>query len=80
MKTAKPVPLNHALGALKRAILEGATGRYERLAAMAVQAGASEEQIDHVAQEAIEELFAQAEKPVSQRYLAQLWPTVHFRH
>ena len=80
MKTLKPVSLSQALRALKQAILEGATWRYEQLVTTAVQAGASDEQIDLVAQEAVEALFAQAEKPVTQRDLAQLWPAVHFRH
>ncbi len=79
MKTAKPVPLTAALRALKQAILEGATWRYEQLVTMAVQAGASDEQIDLLAQEAIAALFAQAEKPVTQRNLAQLWSTGRFR-
>jgi len=79
MKTAKPVPLSQAMRALKQAILEGATARYESLVKAAVQAGASDEQIDLLAQEAVEELFAQAEKPVTQRDLAQLWPTVRLR-
>ena len=79
MKTSKPVPLSQALRALKQAILEGATWRYGQLVTSAVQAGASDEQIDLVAQEAIEALFARAEKPVTQRDLAQVWPTVRFR-
>jgi hypothetical protein len=79
MKTSKPAHLNEALRALKQAILEGATGRYGQLVTSAVQAGATDEQIDLVAQQAIEALFAQAEKPVTQRDLAQLWPAVHFR-
>jgi uncharacterized membrane-anchored protein len=79
MKTAKPVPLSQALRALKQAILEGATWQYEPLVITAMEAGASDEQIDLVAQEAIEMLFAQAEKPVTQRNLAQVWPAVRFR-
>jgi hypothetical protein len=80
MKTAKPAPLREALRALKQAILDGATWRYEQLVTTAVQAGASDEQIDFVAQEAVEALFAQAERPVTQRDLAQVWTRVHFRH
>jgi hypothetical protein len=79
MKTAKPVPASQALRALKQAILEGTTWRYEQLVKIAMEAGASDEQIDLVAQEAIEALFAQAERPVTQRDLAQGWPPVHFR-
>jgi hypothetical protein len=79
MKTSKPVHLSQALRALRQAILEGATWRYAQLVTSAVQAGATDKQIDLVAQEAIEALFAQAEKPVTQRDLAQLRPAVHFR-
>jgi len=68
------------LRALKQAILEGATWRYEQLVTTAVQAGASDEQIDLVVQQAIEALFAQAETPVTNRHLAQLWSAVHSRH
>ena len=56
MKTARinrPTPLSLALHALKTAILEGATWRYEQLVSVAVKAGATEEQIDLVAHEAI---------------------------
>ena len=49
MKTAKcnsPNPLTPALHALKEAILQGATWQYENLVAIAVKAGATDEQID----------------------------------
>lgn len=83
MKTAKanrPVSLDQALQTLKQAILEGATWRYEQLIATAMQAGASDEQIDLVAHEAVEALFAQAEKPVTPRNLGHVWSPGHFRH
>jgi hypothetical protein len=82
MKTVKahrPSSLSQALGSLKQAILAGTTWRYEQLVAAAVQAGASDEQIDLVAHEAIEALFAQAEKPVTPRNLAQLSSAGYFR-
>jgi hypothetical protein len=82
MKTAKvnrPVSLTQALRALKQAILEGTTWRYEQLVNTAVRAGASDEQIDLVAHEAIEALFAQAERPVTLRNLAQLPSARYFR-
>ena len=81
MKTAKlngPVSLSHALRALKQAILEGATWRYEQLVNSAVQAGASDEQIDLVAHEAVQALFAQAETPVTPRNLAQVCSRGYF--
>ena len=82
MKTAKahrPNSLNQALASLKQAILAGATWRYEQLVATAVQAGASDEQIDLVAHEAIEVLFTQAEKPVTPRNLEKLCSASYFR-
>ena len=82
MKTAKlnqPVTLNQALRALKKAILDGATWRYEQLVTTAVQAGASDEQIDLLAHEAVEAVFAQAEKPITPRNLAQVWSSGYFR-
>ena len=74
MKIAKchqPPQLSLALHALKEAILEGATWRYEKLVALASSAGATDEQIDLIAHEAIEVLFARAERPVTSRNLAQ---------
>jgi hypothetical protein len=82
MKTAKcnqPTQLSLALHALKDAILEGATWQYEKLVTVAVNAGATDEQIDFVAHEAIEALFAHAEQPVTPRHLAQLRGNGRFR-
>ena len=82
MKTAKvnrPITLNQALHALKQAILDGATWRYEQLVTTAVQAGASDEQIDIAAHEAVEALFAQAERPITPRNLAQVCSSGYFR-
>ena len=83
MKTAKinrPLtPLSLALLALKGAILEGSTWRYEQLVSMAVKAGATDEQIDLVAHEAIEALFARAEQPITPRNLAHLNSNGYFR-
>lgn len=83
MKTARlnrPLtPLSMALLALKGAILEGATWRYEQLVTMAVKAGASDEQIDLVAHEAIEALFARAEQPITPRNLTHLSAAGYFR-
>ena len=83
MKTAKanqPPSLHQSLNALKQAILEGATWRYEQSVAAAVQAGASDEQIDLVAHEAVAALFAQAEKPVTPRNLGHVWSPGNSRH
>jgi len=83
MKTARAnrpmTPLTVALLALKGAILEGSTWRYEELVTMAVKAGATDEQIDLVAHEAIEALFARAEQPITPRNLAYLNSAGYFR-
>jgi hypothetical protein len=83
MKTAKlnrpMTPLAVALLALKGAILEGSTWRYEQLVTLAVKAGATDEQIDLVAHEAIEALFARAEQPITPRSLAYLNAAGYFR-
>jgi hypothetical protein len=84
MKTAKinrPTisPLTTALLALKGAILEGSTWRYEQLVTVAVKAGATDEQIDLVAHEAIEALFARAEQPITPRNLAHMCAAGYFR-
>jgi hypothetical protein len=75
MRTAKcnqPTQLSVALHALKEAILKGTTWQYERLVTVAVNAGATDEQIDLIAHEAIEAMFARAEQPITPRNLAQL--------
>lgn len=76
MKAMKPIQshqLHKALNALKAAILEGANWRYEHLVNMAVDAGATDDDIDTAAHDAIQTLFAQAEQPVTPRQLAHLW-------
>jgi hypothetical protein len=82
MKTAKcnqPTQLSLALHALKEAILRGTTWQYEKLVTVALKAGATDEQIDLIAHEAIEVLFARAEQPITPRNLAQLRSVGHFR-
>ena len=71
---------NAALHALKIAIVEGATWRYERLVAVAVKAGATDDDIDTVAHQALQALLAGAEQPMTARELAYEWAAVHFRH
>lgn len=78
-KTNHHSELNRALKALKHAILQGATWRYEQLVHSATQAGATDEQIDAVAHEAVETLLARAEQPLTPRVLAQTWPADNFR-
>jgi hypothetical protein len=82
MKTARcsqPTQLSLALHSLKEAILKGATWQYEKLVTLAVNAGATDDQIDLVAHEAIETLFARAERPVTPRNLTRLAGPGHFR-
>jgi hypothetical protein len=82
MRTAKcnpPSQVSLALHALKEAILKGATWQYEKLVVVAVNAGATDEQIDLIAHEAIETLFTRAEQPITPRSLAQLRAPGQFR-
>jgi hypothetical protein len=82
MKTAKPNANNarrDILRSLKLAIVEGATWRYEHLVALAQQAGATDEDIDGVAHEALQTLLNGAELPLNPRQLARDWPTAQFR-
>lgn len=60
----------HHLQALKVAIVHGATSRYDRLVADATAAGATDDEIDAVASEAIQSLLTGAEQPVTTRDLA----------
>jgi len=82
MRTAKcnpPTQVSLALHALKEAILKGATWQYEKLVTVAVNAGATDDQIDLIAHEAIETLFARAEQPITPRTLSQLRSPGQFR-
>ena len=60
-----------SLIALRNAILEGASDRYKDLVDGAVAVGASDEEIDAVAHDAMRLLFDNAEQPVTPRSLAQ---------
>ena len=71
--------LSLALHALKDAILEGATWQYEKLVMIASKAGATDEQIDLIAHEAIEALFTRAERQITPGNLAQFRNVRHFR-
>ena len=67
------------LHALKLAIVEGATWRYDHLVALATEAGATDADIDGIASEAIQALLTGAEQPLTARELAHDWPAGHFR-
>jgi len=83
MKQLKASPQSgksEALQALKNAIVEGATWRYEHLVAVALKAGVTDEEIDTVAHEALRALLAGAEQPLTSRELAHCWQGGHFRY
>lgn len=64
-----------ALQALKTAIVEGTSHQYPRLIEQALAAGATDEDIDRTAHDAMIALFECAEQPVTtSRELAYLWP------
>ena len=82
MKETNTSPKNQldtALRALKIAIVEGTSWRYEHLVTAAVQVGATDEDIDAVAQQALQALLAGAEQPLTARELATAWHPGHFR-
>ena len=68
------------LQALKLAIVEGATWRYEPLVAMAERVGITDEEIDSVAHEALQALLDGAELPLTARQLAYDWPVSQIRN
>jgi len=78
-RCSQPTQLSLALHALKDAILQGATWQYEKLVTGAVNAGATDDQIDLVAHDAMEALFARAERPVTPRSLSQVTVQSRFR-
>jgi hypothetical protein len=65
--------LDTALRALKIAIVEGASWRYEHLVQAAVQLGATDEDIDGIAHQALEALLSGAEQPLTARDLPATW-------
>jgi hypothetical protein len=82
MKTAKingHTERRNALRALKMAIVEGDTWRYEHLVARATAAGVTDDEIDLTAHEAMEALLSGAEKPLTAHQLAYDWNGGHFR-
>lgn len=62
------------LQALTLAVVAGATGQYQSLLDRAARAGATDEEIDLVVYKALRRLFADAERPVTIRDLANLVP------
>lgn len=68
------------LRALKLAIVEGASWRYEHLVALAERAGVTDEEIDGIAHEALQALLNGAEIPLTAKQLAHDWPGAQIRH
>lgn|GEM_PF-1082563 len=62
----------NALQALKQAVTKGATSQYETLLNRATRAGITDEEIDLLVHEALREMFANAERPVTGRDLPHL--------
>ena len=82
MKTVKSnlkLKRDNILHALKMAIVEGASWRYAQLVNSATEAGATDEEIDDIASEAIQALLTGAEQPVTARELAHDWPVSQVR-
>jgi hypothetical protein len=74
MRSPQLTDCQRALKSLKCAIIEGTSHQYPQLIDQAVTAGATDEDIDRTAHEAMEALFESAEQPVTARELAYLWP------
>jgi hypothetical protein len=73
----QPNAREDALRALKIAVVEGASYRYPQLFTAAVNAGATEDEIDVAAYEALHALLAGAEQPLTARQLAHAWQFSH---
>ena len=72
MKAGKPNVSDtrrEILHSLKLAVVEGAPWRYEHLLALAERAGATDEEIDGVAHDALNALLNGAELPLTARQL-----------
>jgi hypothetical protein len=78
-KTNSQTQLQSALCALKMAVVQGANWRYEHLVEAAIRSGATDEDIDAVAHQALQALLAGAEQPLTSRELATTWRPGHFR-
>jgi 6,7-dimethyl-8-ribityllumazine synthase len=63
-----------ALVALKQAVIEGATWRYEHLVSAAREAGVTDQQLDTAIHEALRILFESAERTFTARQLDAVWP------
>ena len=77
MKATKPkqfLERTQALRALKNAIVEGAAWHYDHLVKAALELGATEEQVDTIAHDALCALLAGAEEPLNARSLEHEWP------
>ncbi len=80
LKTHQRTQKEDALQALKVAVVEGAAWRYEHLLALALEAGATDDEVDIVAHEALQALLTGAELPLNPRELARDWRGGQFRY
>jgi hypothetical protein len=82
MKAAKCNNVHDArrdiLRSLKLAVVQGASWRYEQLVSLAQQAGATDDEIDGVAHDALQALLNGAELPLTTREVSQDWPVAHY--
>lgn len=65
--TGRRAARQRVLMAIKQAVIEGANWRYDELVDAALAAGATVEQVDLVAYEALQALLAGAEQPLIMR-------------
>lgn len=72
-KTKSNAEQANVLRELQRAIVAGATWRYEQLIALAGAAGVTDDEIDLVATAAVRDLLSGAEQPLTGRELAPGW-------
>jgi hypothetical protein len=66
------------LRSLKLTVVEGAYWRYAQLVSLAQQAGATDDEIDGVAHDAMQTLLNGAELPLTSREVSQDWPAAHY--
>jgi hypothetical protein len=76
-KTEQKMRRQEALVALQHAVIEGATWRYEHLAAAALELGVSDHQLDAAIHDALRVVFGRVEQTVTARELDSFWPADH---
>jgi hypothetical protein len=64
-KTSRQSERHAALQAIRRAVIEGLTWHYDALVQRALAAGATEDEIDLIAHDAVQALLSGAEEPLT---------------